>query len=88
MADKCNLCYRCRYFDRYYIKGVKSFNPTPCGWCCHAAAEVRADGGCEKYAAKKKTKLHEATIRRCLSDILTELSELKKAVESDEREEL
>ena len=52
MADKCNLCYRCRYFDRNYIK------------------------------------LHEATIRRCLSDILTELSELKKVVESDEREEL
>ncbi len=88
MADKCNLCYRCRYFDRYYTKGAKSFNKTPYGWCCQAAAEVRADGGCEKYAAKKKTKLHEATIRRCLSDILTELSELKKVVESDEREEL
>lgn len=88
MADKCNLCYRCRYFDRYYIKGTKSFNPTPCGWCCQAVAEVRADGGCEKYAAKRKTKLHEATICRCLSDILTELSELKKVVESDEREEL
>ena len=34
MADKCNLCYRCRYFDRYYTKGAKSFNKTPCGWCC------------------------------------------------------
>ena len=52
MADKRNLCYRCRYFDRYYIKGIKSFKPVPCGWCCHAAAEVRADGGCEKYSAK------------------------------------
>lgn len=88
MTDKTNLCYRCRYFDRYYIKGVKSFKPTPYGWCCHTVGAVRADGGCKKFETKKHTKMREVNIRRCLGDILTELSELRKVVESDAREEL
>ena len=30
---KLKECYRCKYFDKYYVKGVKQFVPTKCGWC-------------------------------------------------------
>lgn len=76
----------CNYFDRYYTKGVKGFNSTPYGWCCRLGQEVRSGGGCENFVSKRRTAMREKLIRRCLNDILTELIELRKVVESDERE--
>ena len=33
MDLKGQKCFRCEKFRRYYVKGVRNFEPTDCGIC-------------------------------------------------------
>ena len=90
MNDRNNnsICYSCKNFERYYTKGVKKFNPEPYGWCCVKLENIHAQENCEQFVLKGRTRKSRTFIRIYLSDILTEISELRKLVEADEREDM
>ena len=76
-------CFRCKNFDRYYVKEVKRFNRTDMGWCCEKCETVKAEFGCEKFALKPNGKKRDMALAVCLSDILAEISELRNIIEEE-----
>ena len=81
-----NKCYRCRAFDRYYIREVKRFSKTDCGWCCEKVAVVKAQGTCEKFEARKLIRKSRFFVEVALSDIMTDISALRNIIEEERRE--
>ena len=82
MQDEKNLCYRCRYFDRYYTKAVKAFQKTKLGWCCKKMHNVESQSGCENYLFRKPHK-NRGLIEYHLSDLLAEVSSLRQIMEEN-----
>lgn len=80
-------CYRCKFLDRYYIKGVKEFKKTNSGWCCKKQKTVEIHNGCEDFNARSKRKRNERLLRFYLNDLLTEISEIRKIIEAENRED-
>ncbi len=78
-----NQCYRCRNFSRYYTKGVKKFNRTKSGWCSVKRDTVKTEGYCDRYDSKQYTFKPSKTILRTLSDLLTQLPEMRAIIEED-----
>lgn len=85
--DKRGECYRCRYFDRYYTKETRHFQPTKCGFCCKVQTVVSSHGDCEHYEAKLYRYKKDVLLKGCLSDLLTEISELRSMLEAEHHEE-
>lgn len=83
MDDKSKKCYACRYFDRYYVKEVKRFKKIKFGWCCNCGKAVSSCDGCDKFVFRKPKKIDEGMLKFYLSDLLTEISELRQAVEAE-----
>ena len=77
-------CAWCRYFDRYYTRGVKQFNKTELGFCHFKNTETGARDGCENFAPAQKDKRSERLLKHCLNDLLTEISEIRKVIESED----
>ena len=77
MEKKKKKCFRCRFLDRYYVKGEKRYKRTEFGWCCIKRAEVRVREGCERFAFRLPSANSNRRLRCYLSDILTELHELR-----------
>lgn len=48
-------CFRCRYFDRYYTKGVKRYNRTKFGRCSVRAEIVGNHDTCQAYVIKSRS---------------------------------
>ena len=82
-------CSKCRYLDRYYIKGATRFSKTEFGWCMYKnkSIDIREDY-CEKYEARKRPKVPSRRIQVCLNDLLTEISEVRKILEAESDEEV
>lgn len=85
MGSENKNCRDCKYFSRYYTKEEKRFERTKCGWCCKAGKTVNSGEGCEKFERRGKRK-EEWLLRQYLSDILTELTELRKIIEAEHEE--
>ena len=81
--NKVNYCYACKNFERYYVKGIKQFNKTKVGWCCHKGEVVNAVDGCGEFAIKTTWKSYRKAVKNCLNDMLTEISEMRKIVEEE-----
>ncbi|MDE6442425.1 MAG: hypothetical protein K2L12_06745 [Clostridia bacterium] len=79
-------CYRCKYFDRYYTKGTKHFNLTEIGLCSKKRNIVQKNEGCDGFVVKQHGYRAKIVATRCLNDLLTELSELRKFIEAEKAE--
>lgn len=86
MSDSISKCYKCKYFDRYYVKDIKRFNRTEMGWCCEKRESVKVDGGCDKFDMKPPSKKSERILAVSLSEILAEISELRNIIEEERNE--
>ncbi len=81
-----NQCFRCMYFSRYYTKGVRKFNRTKLGWCTVKQDSVKFDGNCDKFFSKPYIGKPSKSIWRALSDLLTQISEIRAIIEEDKNE--
>ena len=89
MNNQTDKCYKCRFFCRYYTRGVKQFNRTKFGWG-YKRSEVKDAGDCcEIYIYEPLKRGSKKLVKVCLNDLLTEISEVRKVIEAerDERRE-
>ena len=87
---KLKGCYRCKYFDKYYVKGVKQFVPTKCGWCNVSLSNKNLHDGCRFFEIRPRKKVSKLIAAVALSKLLTEITELHNLIreEIDENKEL
>ncbi len=76
-------CYRCKLFERYYTKGIKQFNRTKLGWCCQKREIVPFDSFCERFLTRPLGKRRKRLIGICLSELLTEISQIRTIIEDE-----
>lgn len=76
-------CFQCRYCDRYYVKEIKSFKKINLGWCCQNRYTVDIHAHCDKFLQKKKNIVNTKLLKHYLSDLLTEISEIRKIIEDE-----
>lgn len=90
MQEKFKRCSVCTYFDRYYIRQVKRFDKTEFGWCFKIGEITECKHCCDKFAHRQPKKIDEGLLKFYLSDLLTEISQLRTTVEAElnENEEL
>lgn len=89
MQEANHKCYMCRHFDRYYTKGIKHFNKATCGWCTDKREIVGIHENCIHYIPRPRNKRVSTLLRISLSELLTEITEVRKMleVERDETDE-
>lgn len=80
MENKNGKCSRCKYFNRYYTKGMKQFNKTKFGWCQKSGVK-EASASCPEFSIKQKGDNGLLFLKICLNDLLTEISEIRKILE-------
>lgn len=82
-------CNKCKYFKRYYIKGVKEFKRTDYGWCGKnmTVIDLRDNSrvGCEKFIANTERALNKRSVYYYLSELLTELSAIREVLQDEEK---
>lgn len=83
MIDKINYCYKCSFFDRYYTKGTKRFDKTRFGKCRKKNEIVDALDSCDECRIVNFNYCSKRAVRRCLNDILIQLTELRQIVEEE-----
>ena len=83
MENGSNQCFRCKYLDRYYTKGVKSFDKAKCGWCSKKIAVVNIHESCDEFVPDTKSYRSNRLIKINLNNFLTELSQLRKLLECE-----
>ena len=90
MKEEDKVCARCKYFQRYYKKGVKRFISTSVGFCCHFNKQMPVMKNCENFSPTKYSKKSYEVIRMYLDLILSELETMQKTIEAevDEQENL
>ncbi|MDE6028864.1 MAG: hypothetical protein K2F90_00910 [Clostridiales bacterium] len=82
-----NVCGKCKYFDRYYTKGIKRYDRTEFGWCSSRRNSVNANECCEHYQAVNNVRGVSRRVKVCLSDLLTELSAIRMIIEDEANDE-
>ena len=83
MEEEKGKCYRCIFFDRYYTKETKHFQRTSCGMCRKKSENVFACGVCDYYSQRQGGYRSRLVIKRCLHELLIEISEVRKMLEVD-----
>ena len=86
MKEERKQCYKCNNFERYYTRGVKKYTPTRCGWCCKKVENVDLHDSCEAFQEKRVKIGYKQMRRNSLSNLLTEISEIRKVIEAEENE--
>lgn len=56
MQDIKKNCYSCRYYNRYYTRGVKEFHQTNFGFCFKKEKNIVGCKACENYEYRKPKK--------------------------------
>ncbi len=83
VKKNCGKCFQCKYFDCYYTREIKQFKKAKCGWCKKNKEVVKLQNSCVNYIFKQKNVRYDYSIKRFLSDVLTELSELRQILEEE-----
>ena len=84
--DNNITCSRCKYLDRYYIKGVTRFSKTEYGWCSKKRESIKISQACEQYEQRKNIGKVSRRVKVCLNDLLTEITEIRKMIEAEQNE--
>lgn len=74
-------CFRCKYFDCYYIKGAKRFNKIKFGKCGKNGKTVGIHEACESFKGMPKPKPDRKTINYNLYELLREVSTIRNLIE-------
>lgn len=87
MENKCKECYKCRNFNRYYVKRNKEFHKVRFGWCCKKKETQSIHETCENfsYHPTQKRRSYEYLLFD-LSNLLDELSAIRNIIEEENRE--
>lgn len=80
---KLKECYRCKYFDKFFVKGVKQFMPTKCGWCSVRLTVKNLHDGCKFCEIRPRKKVSKLIAAVALSKLLTEITELHNLIRED-----
>ena len=80
---QCSQCYKCRYCDRYYTKGIKQFNKTKFGWCSEKRAITGIHESCGRYVLQSKNRRGRKLLDISISELLMEITEIRKLLETD-----
>lgn len=90
MENESKKCFNCKHLERYYTKEIKQFCKTKFGWCSEKRNVVDTNGGCEQFGRKPVRRGRHRLLQCSLSDLLTEISEIRKVLEAEksEREEM
>lgn len=86
MESKQEICLYCRWLDRYYTRELKHFQATAYGRCRKNMLSVEIHESCDGFQKKPVQKRCSFLLEVSLSQLLTELSELRKILETQERE--
>ena len=78
---KTYKCFRCGNLERYYLKGVRSFERAPIGFCKDKRQIVDVKGGCDRGCAKCGERLKRRFLGRALNDLLIQITEIRKYIE-------
>ena len=81
MEKKTYKCFRCGNLERYYLKGVRSFERAPIGFCKDKRQIVDVRGGCDRGCAKCSERLKRRFLGRALNDLLIQITEIRKYIE-------
>ncbi len=81
MEENKKMCYRCKYFSRYFTMGVKRFIPTKLGWCLKKEQTVKSACNCPHYAAQKPIKVLKPCVKYRLNDLFNELSAIRQILD-------
>lgn len=79
-----NRCANCKYFQRYYAKGIIKFTPTDLGHCTVLKKMVFAKETCNRFLQKSYLYKSHRTMQKCLHDILIHLSAIRVIIEEQE----
>ena len=82
MEEK-NRCYRCKHMDRYYVKETTCYRKTRFGRCRKHGENVGIHDGCGEYCPADYRRKSTRLLRFYLSDLLTEISEVRKVIEAE-----
>lgn len=87
MKTYSDQCFRCRFFDRYYVRGDDKFERTKFGYCQKQRKNTDIHGCCGSYVYMPRPRSRcDFLIDARLDRILTELTVLRELIEEDERE--
>lgn len=81
METKGQVCWRCRYFDRYYIKGSTDFKATRLGKCYCKVETVEAKGTCEQFKPAQKNRRVGGYLQKSINDYLIGLTRIRQILE-------
>ncbi len=76
-------CCRCKHFDRYYTKEPRHFKGIGLGRCCKRGEDVGIHFVCDKFCLRTRKRGFSHLIKHRLSEILDELSEIRKLLETE-----
>lgn len=86
MENDGKYCYRCKHFDRYYIKEDMNFRQTKYGWCRSEKREVQSKESCEQYATRVYARRSNLLLKGTLHALLTEISAVRNILEAERNE--
>lgn len=86
MTQIIKKCINCRYFDRFYIKGVKRYNSVNYGWRCKKVNVVETLESCGEYMLETRTYKSKRAIYAVLSDLLTGISAIRNILQDGKNE--
>lgn len=86
MSNNTNKCKRCKYFYVFYTRGIKRYSATEYGWCRKNVRIAEQNEKCEQYLYKGKQQTSKRFTRLILSDMLTDLSEIRSVLQGEKDE--
>lgn len=90
--SKHTVCCRCKYFNKYYTKGLKDFVATELGRCCKIGFDTGLHNTCEHFEYRPRKVISSQALKVHISNMLVEITGLyniiKKELEEDERTNL
>ncbi len=81
-----NKCYNCRFFDRYFTRGYTKFDKTDIGRCYIMQKVVNKSETCDNFKTRRNTRRENSVLKITLENLLDEISEIRKMIESENDE--
>ena len=81
-----NTCANCKYFQRYYAKGINQFTATDLGHCNVLKRIIAAQETCNRFLQKPYQCKNHKTLQKSLHEILIHLSAIRVIIEEQEHE--
>ncbi len=82
-----HLCYSCRFYKPYYVKGNTRFNKLDTGYCTQSKTTVEKHCECEKFQNMYFARYNfKKAVFSALAENLNTIAEIKQILEEDTEE--